>query len=271
LAHSLSRVAHSELQYQIRLFLNGTPEADDSGDEAVRAFANFPTLQDNVTVQITELKRASKISCVNAAILDPLATGVVVLDDDILVPGEAFPEIDEFIAVQRQHFEALCFTKVPLPSSGLQTSFASQLSFLLHPSVQRILQETGFFRPYRPSGSLYAIHGNHMKPFPDPCNEADVLATRRVKMSCHFARTWYPTTFEEEVIRRTVHMKNTRSSGHLASAKSLESVAEYEMLATVSLHPRLPPHIRRRILDALQTMRSVMIAAEKEVIRAEHS
>jgi hypothetical protein len=235
-----------------------------------RAFSEFPRLGPRITVDVASFQRAGKIAAINCAILDPNARGIVVVDDDVLVPLEAFPEIDKFLRVRRQHLEALCFPKAPISNPASATAFTSQLSFLLHPSTQRVLVKMEFFRPNRPSGSLYAIHHNHLKPFPFACNEADVLATRRLKVSCHFVRTWYPSSFEEEVARRVTHLGNTLNSGHRASAKSLELSSAYDRIGGASI-AELPLRIHHRIRQSLETMRAVIVAAEKEVARAEYS
>jgi len=269
LAGSLARVSNSPLRYQIRLVLNGPPVDNDFAAEMAHAFSELPSLGPRVTVDVVSFERAGKIAAINRAILDPDARGIVVVDDDVLVPLEAFPEIDKFLRVRRQHLEALCFPKAPINNSASTTAFNSQLTFLLHPSTQRVLMKMEFFRPNRPSGSLYAIHGNHLKPFPFPCNEADVLATRRLKVSCHFVRTWYPPSFEEEVARRAAHLGNTLNSGHRASAKSLELSSAYDRIGRAFIAD-LPLRIHHRIWQSLETMKAVIVAAEKEVTRAEY-
>jgi len=269
LVRSLARISRSRLDYQVRLVLNGPPVPNDFANELTNAFSSSATLSAEVPVNVMTSERLGKIACVNSAIRDPNATGIVVVDDDVSVPPEAFPEIDRFLSARRQHLDALCFAKAPVYPNNSSTVFAAQLSFLLHPSTQRLLVKMGFFRPYRPaSGSLYAIHRDHFKAFPDPCNEADVFATRRVKMSCHFVRTWYPVSFDEEVTRRAAHIQ-TRY-GFLNSAKSLETVTAYDNFTAAS-DLGLPSEICLRIHQALGTMKSVIVAAESEVIHAEHS
>jgi len=266
---SLRRVPNLSIRYRVQLFLNGNCRSNDFATEVVNAFTKYPHPIKNLSVDVVERQKPGKIPCVNAAMTGLGADGLVVLDDDILVPPQAFPEICDFLFEPRQHLQALCFTKAPIYPAGFETSFAADINFLLHPSVQRILVKMGFFASFRPTGSLYAIHRLHLEPFPDPCNEADVLSTRRIKLSCHLVRTWYPTTFGQEVARRTTHLRATNISGH--RNKSLESVAAYERIGDALMSMGLPTHIRHRLFAALKTMRLVMVAAEREAFDALHS
>ncbi len=255
---SLSRVVRRKLPYQIRVILNGKTPSNDQDRNIADAFRSLLRISGVSEVQIFDSIGLGKISAVNTAILDPCAAGVVVVDDDILVPSQAFSEIESFLGARQQACRALCFPKAPVFDGSRSTLFNTQLKFLLHPAMQRLLLECGFLQPLRPSGSLYAIHGGHLERFPDPCNEADVFTESNIKISCHFARTWYPDTFEEEVRRRQSHML-ARKSSTPSWRKPLEHLDTYTKV--IMPKKQLSVQILSRIHVAIQTMRAVISAA----------
>jgi hypothetical protein len=266
LGESLRRVVRNKYPYQIRIILNGVRSSTEQDRDVAAAFRALLAFSCVSELQLIDSTTLGKIPAVNSAILDPCASGVVVADDDILVPAQALTEIESFLAAKRQMFRALCFPKAPVFDGTRSTPFNSQLRFLLHPAMQRLLLHCGFLQPSRPSGSLYAIHHTHLEPFPDPSNEADILAASNIKTSCHFARTWYPETFEAEVVRRRFHMLARRSGGPIWE-KPIERIDTYAQLDLSA--KALPAHVLARIHLSLETMKSVITAAAQEVTHAD--
>jgi glycosyltransferase involved in cell wall biosynthesis len=272
MCHSLSKclaqIKTTKSSYVIQVIINGPPIKDLNTEVLAEGFLALKGKLPVRNVNIVSLPQAGKIHAVNYSITECTGQGIIVIDDDIILPTPVFIEIDSFLRLRRSLVEALGYPKAPLfwPNP---TPFQSQLNFLFHPSVQHLLIKSGFFKRLRPSGSFYVLHGNHMAFFPNPCNEADILYTRHITLSRHFVRTLYPPTFQEEIKRRVKHFIDRINSATAIDLKPVESISSYnaeiEMLGS-----DLPKGIYYRLQDTLGTMKSIMLTVQQEVSLAKH-
>lgn len=267
LVRSLRRLpASSRGSFDLSLVLNGPSSPDDFASEIISTLAStadIPLVR-QFTLKCSDT--LSKISVVNDAAREAKdSLGLIVVDDDIIIPPQAFSEMMPFLLSGVQHDQALCFPKTSYDYAGAPNTFASDQQFLLHPCVQKLLVRAGIFEPNRRAcGSLYAIHRSHLNPFPNPCNEADIFKDRRIQLSEHYVRTWYPPTFAEEVARRRVHVESDHRGP--PSPKRSDSSDESESFESLmsDICAQLPSRISKRICKAMLTMRSVFHEAGGE-------
>lgn len=269
---SLSRLCRVGTYFQIRVVLNGPPTQDDYSEQIAGELLQLKKARYVNDVIISEIPMLGKVTAINSVVIDAAQIkGMVVIDEDILIPPQAFSEIERFLRPIHQPIEALCYSKSPILYYPCDNSFKSHLHFLLHPSVRRFLEDNHIFASNRPSGSMYAIHRDHLRFFPDPCNEADILSNWRIKISCQFIKTWYPNTFEEEVIRRKAHILTTRKCCSQPVIKPLEILSNYDKFLLNIRQSSIPINVRNRIEVCLKVMMSVIMAAEMEIEYVKHS
>jgi hypothetical protein len=253
LASSLARIDGADDAVSIAILLNGSLQTRrpflESLNAMQRTLTALPGVHDVRRIYDTRSDKVHSLNRVFRRAGD--FDGVAVMDDDILVPPSAIPEIFEFLKHRNRHDEAYCFPKcaVATASSGELSAHQREMSFLFHPSTMRLLQQTSFFSP-RPSGSLYALPQEHIKPFPEPCNEAEVLRYRRYLLSDQYARTWYPSTIRAEINRRARQHQVSMAFAQRSRPKNNDFLVSWE--AIVAELPRgLTPSVLARLKRVL--------------------
>lgn len=256
---SLLRLPSAEISFVLSVELNGP--AEGSEDQIISCFAQLASIRLIQRLLVRRHDTAGKISAVNFAMEEAQhSLGLIVIDDDIIIPPNAISDMTGYLSCRRQHNQALCFPKTTVDYLAPTRTFAWHHQFLLHPTVQRYLLDISVFESRRrPCGSLYAIHRDHLRLFPNPCNEADVFRDRRFILSAHYVRTWYPQTFEEEVARRRRHIESDTQNATNANPFNGMQTLEHD---TFRNGTRLPNSAYARVIDALVTLRSVFQEAE---------
>src|ERR1044071_1763770 len=266
LLDSLRCLPKTSITFNIHAVINGPQTQYDLAERITSEIASIEGVKGVSQVMISMRDAGGKISVVNNAILEAKGMlGLIVIDDDIIVPRVAITEMTRYLSSRVQHARAFCFPKTSTDYLHHSNSFVEYQLFLLHPSVQRLLLKMKLFETNRrPCGSLYAIHQSHLRLFPDPCNEADIFKDLKIQLSDHFVRTWYPRSFVDEVARRKVHVLNRK--GKSAGSKDsnlLKEIDSYETMV-MSAPPTIPKKISLRIYKALLKMNTVLEQAAKE-------
>lgn len=262
LSQSLARIEAARRAVSVAILLNGSLrnrkrllERLDMAEDALRAAPSV------IEVRRIYDTRSDKIHSLNRLFRRPsYADGVMVMDDDILVPPSAVSEVFDFLKHRNRHDEAYCFPKCAIATAALTTltPHRREMAFLFHPSTMRLLQRTPLFAP-RPSGSLYALPKEHVIPFPEPCNEAEILRRRRHLLSDQYARTWYPSTMHDEILRRA--RQHRVSIGIRTSRpKNNDFLLSWEDVSA-ELPGTTPPWVATRLERAFAFQRHIVLSS----------
>lgn len=196
-----------------------------------------------------------KIQAVNetiASIMGLKTAGLVVIDDDLLLPRDILLEVAVFLSAQTNSAEVWSCIKAPL-SFSTRDCVSRNICFLFHPSVQRLLKKAGLLTRNRPTGSFYAVRPSGIRPFPDPCNEAEYFSNIECVVSETSIKTMYPKTRSLEVERRIKHVKSENPATGLQTSKTRSYTLQD---LSVKLN-HLPLFIQERVSDCFVELQNV--------------
>jgi hypothetical protein len=258
---SLIRVSNRTNLF-IRLSINGEPVQPQLLGllrEASGFIAQANCVRECIVRQTSE---AGKIGVVNSTIGEATHwDGILVMDDDVIIPENGVPEAVAFIESRDGSRLAYSFPKCSVPMHDAATEFQRHMQLLYHPTTLRLLDSTGLFGA-RPSSSMYVLGRGRMNPFPNPCNEAEIFAVGPWRLSTSYCRTWYPPSVEYEVARRV--RQHLQSVGSSTVNKNSQYLVDWH-----ALERKLPVWVterhRNRLRDALQLQRSAVLSAAQQL------